>query len=177
MNVTQFENGVYQFEPLKVRVEIWPVAADEVGIWLLSGIYAWRSLPIRADTNPHRAVEDILHEQEAAPQLLHSTSWRMDEDALMVTYIAVIECQSPVRQGWPEAKPVSDDMLQAVGKPSPTEPTESPVPREIDVLAHAIRHLRFLLDTDAEARQGLGEDWRSRLKELSPTLTGMYERE
>jgi hypothetical protein len=30
------------FEPMTVHVEVWPVAADEIGLWLVSGDDCWR---------------------------------------------------------------------------------------------------------------------------------------
>ena len=37
-------------EPMTTRVEVWPVAADELGIWLISGDDAWRpDLPVMAE--------------------------------------------------------------------------------------------------------------------------------
>jgi len=52
-----------------------------------------------------------------------------------------------------------------------------PVVRHVDVLLHALRHLRFLLDHDAAARAVLNEYWRRHLVAFAPALAGMYERE
>ena len=67
-------------EPMTTRVEVWPVAADELGIWLISGDDAWRpDLPVMADNEPHFDVELELasHHAKDSTTLLHSTSWRV----------------------------------------------------------------------------------------------------
>lgn len=182
------------YERLGVQVEVWPVAADRIGIWLVSGTDAWRSEDIRQDTEPHRAVEDVLAENKAftpemaaalrevdrfpggsVVRLVHSPSWRVDGESVVLTYLAIIECSSLVRHEWPEAIPVSTEALDAVGKPVVHEPTGPPTPRHIDVLAHGLRHLRFLLETDSQSRGAMDATWRAHLAEYEPSLSGMYE--
>jgi hypothetical protein len=163
-------------ENLNVVVECWATAADEHGIWLISGTDAWRSAPIGADSEPHFEVELALasHEMDA-PRLLHSTSWRPDGPSIVLTYIAVFPCSGPVLAQWPDARPVSADLLPTVGNPPPHGAAEVPVPRYIDVLHHALRHLTFLTQTDAPARAVLTGHWATHLAQLQPALAGMYE--
>lgn len=164
-------------EPMTVRVEVWPVAADKLGIWLVSGEDAWRpALPVMADSEPHAEVELALAERGASDKaaLLHSTSWRVDGTSLVVTYLAVIRCDSLVREDWPNALPLSAELPAAVGTPPTNSAVEPPAPRYVDVLMHAIRHLRFLLDTDGTARAALDEQWHRHLAPLEPALAGLY---
>lgn len=189
--MTTAEGNAGAYQRIGVRVEVWPVAADDASIWLLSGEDAWRSETIRRDTEPHRTAEDILAENHAYTpemadalglptwrpvQLLHSPSWRMDGDSVILTYVAVIGTSSLVRDEWPNATPIGKVVLDAVGKPLPHEATEAPIPRYIDVLAHSVRHIRFLMDTDAQARDAITHAWRTHLEHFEPTLSGMYER-
>ena len=44
-------------EPMTVHVEVWPIAADEIGLWLVSGDDCWRAGPVMADDEPHSEVE------------------------------------------------------------------------------------------------------------------------
>lgn len=165
---------------LGVRVEVWPVAADEFGIWLVSDeADAWRSGYVPADSEPHRAAERLLdeHQQFNQLRLLHSTSWRTDRDAIMLTYIAVLGGHSShefVRDVWPHARPLTLEAATAVGKPLPHGPAEPPTPRYIDVLMHAVRHLRFLLETDVHAQAALDDHWQHSLNNLQPALASMY---
>jgi hypothetical protein len=120
-------------------MEVWPVAADHAGIWLLSGADAWRSaIPLQSDTDPQGEVELLLAGHGVtAPQMLHSTSWRADLPRLILTYIAVIDAGPAVRATWPQALPVSLDLPGAVGKPFPHGPAEAPTVRAVDVLRPA----------------------------------------
>jgi len=163
-------------EHMGLSVEVWPVAADEVGIWLLSGDDAWRSPRIPADSEPHFEVELLLAGHEMpTPALLHSTSWRPDGPNVVLTYVAVIPVVEVARAQWPSARPVTAGLLPAVGNPPPHGPADVPVPRYIDVLFHGLRHLRFLTDTDASARTVLTGHWATWLDEMQPALAGMYE--
>jgi len=168
-------------EPMCVRVEIWPLAADDVGIWLLSGDDAWRpSLPVGAASEPHAEVELALAGngvEESSVVLVHSTSWRADGPAVVLTYVAVLRHSGIIRDDWPKARPVSAQLPEAVGKPPVNAATDPPAPRYVDVLLHAIRHLRFLLDTDSTARDALTGPWRQHLPHFKAALAGMYMRD
>lgn len=164
-------------EQLHVHVEIWPVAADSVGLWLISGTEPWRSGPVPQDLGPRDEAQIVLDEHEVANSLhvIHSTSWRAERGHIMLTYIAAIKVSDLVREEWPAAVPVAPELAANVGKPAPTSPTGEPIPRYIDVLLHGIRHLRFLTYTDSPAREALGAQWRQHLELWEPALSGMYE--
>ena len=163
-------------EKMGCAIECWPVAADVHGIWLVSGGDAWRSPPVPADSEPHFDLELLIASQDGhRPSLLHSTSWRPDGPAIVLTYIAVFPCDGLVLDDWPGALPVSADLLPTVGNPPPHGAAEVPVPRYIDVLHHALRHLTFLTQTDATARAELTGHWATHLARLAPALSGMYQ--
>lgn len=166
-------------ERTEVIVEVWPVSADEVGLWLISGTDAWRSEAIRKDSDPHTAVTELLKANDASDgvKLLHSTSWRAEETAVVLTYVAVIGCGAFVRDKWQNAAPISPVLPDAVGKPIAVEATEAPIPRYIDVLMHGLRHLSFLLQTDSAARSALCGKWPDHLALFRPALAGMYDHE
>lgn len=129
-------------EPMQVYPEIWPVAADEIGLWLISGSQQWQPrLPVMADNEPHASVEAELsdHGVRDDATFLHSTSWRVDGPFLIVTYLAAIERPGLVRDHWPEALPISVNMAKAVGKPPTHAGNEAPAPRHVDVLLHGLR--------------------------------------
>jgi hypothetical protein len=162
-------------EHMGILLEVWPVAADRDGIWLLADD-AWRSDRLPADTRPHGEVELLAYQH--APDLpiavYHSTSWRFDDPGVILTYIAVANLGEHVQDWWPLARPVTLDLLATVGKPWPHRADAEPVPRYLDVLVHAIRHLRFLRDTDAETSAALGPWWARHLEVFEPALSGLY---
>lgn len=159
-----------------IRVEVWPVAADEAGIWLVSGEDALRSsLPVPSDSEPHAETELLLAAGGFEPVVfLHSTSWRADGPSVILTYVAVVDTPGTVLDRWPNARPISLSLARHVG-PAPAAPhTAPPAPRYIDVLLHAIRHLRFLLETDEASATAFRPQLRRHLERLAPALAGMY---
>jgi hypothetical protein len=163
---------------MMTRLEIWPVSADRAGIWLVSGDDAWRpALPVMADTEPHADVELELYRHGAQDQvaLLHSTSWRVDGPALILTYIAVLTSPGSILDLWPDARPISLALADAVGKPFTHSPVDPPTPRYIDVLLHGLRHLRLLMAMDATSAAALAEPWPTHLSKLQPALAGLYD--
>jgi hypothetical protein len=162
-------------EPMTVRVEVWPVAADEIGLWLVSGEDALRSDNVMADGDLHYEVEYLLGGLGITQtNALHSTSWRPQDTAVILTYMAAFEVRGYARDIWPDAMPIMPSLAESVGKPKTHGPTEPPVPRWIDVLFHGLRHLHYLMDTDATHAAALGETWRRYLEPFRPVLAGLY---
>lgn len=165
-------------ENMTVYPEVWPVAADETGLWLISGVGPWRpALPVQGDGDVHADVELELSmnglDMSDVP-LLHSTSWRPDGSSVILTYIAVVRRPGFVRENWPGAEPISPLLPGAVGKPLTHDANEPPIPRYVDCLLHAIRHLAFLRDWDSAAFAVLDRHWLRHLEGLRPALAGMY---
>jgi hypothetical protein len=177
-------------ELMTVTVEVWPVAADEVGIWLASGGDAWRSGPVEAAGDVHYEVQRMLFEHGISPDdaslfiqlpaaapaagALHSTSWRPAGPTIVLTYMAVVKVSGYAVETWPTAMPVTAALPAAVGKAPPHGAAEVPVPRLVDVPLHGLRHLRLLMDYDAETSAALDENWRRHLAPLEPALFTMF---
>jgi hypothetical protein len=137
--------------PMPVHVEIWPLAADELGLWVADE-GAWRAGPILADTGTHPTIRRALHDHGVADpvRLLHSTSWRETNEILVITYAAVLHLEDDelARDRWPDALPIS---------------------RHLDALLPVMRHLALLVKTDSTVRDAVGEYW---LRWLSESGTG-----
>jgi len=165
-------------ERKSVRAEVWPLAADAHGIWLCSGGRPWLSEPVDSDHTVHDVVESEVWRHSPpdhpGPTLLHSTSWRDGDDGLTVTYVAVMPIGQYVADAWRGARPVSDLLIDVVGAPEPHGGAGVPVPRDVDVLHHLIRHLTFLVDTDGAAAVALPGPWLVALAAFTPALAGMY---
>jgi hypothetical protein len=162
---------------MTVTAEVWPVAADETGIWLLSPDGPWPSEPIPADSEPHLAVELELIQHTvnlADVAVLHSNSWRTEHTSAILTYVAVVRTPGLVLDTWPHARPVTTTLADHVGRPPTHGPLDPPAPRYCDVMLHALRHLAFLLPRDATVAAALDEQWGSHLAEFSPWIAEMY---
>lgn len=166
---------------MQVMTEVWPLAADEAGIWLLSGAEAWvlglAGMPVQTDSDPHGDTELILQAKGVRKDdvlFLHSTSWRVDLPRLIVTYVAVVDAGPAVRARWPQALPVSLEFAGQV-RPKPHGPADRPTGVADDaVLVHAARHVAWLLETDPQATASLDENMRAHLAGLRPALAGLY---
>ena len=178
-------------ENMTVTVEVWPLAADEAGIWLVSDGDAWRYGPVEAASDVHYEVELLLFhhgidpgdavfirvpEESPRAEVIHSTSWRPDGPTIVLTYMAVVKADGYVRDRWPGALPVTAALPEAIGKAPPHGATEVPVPRVADVLLHGIRHLRWLAtdEGDAETAAALDANWQRHLAPLRPALAKMF---
>ena len=169
------------------HVELWPVAADEFGIWLASGTDAWDAGPVLDDSEPYLVVRALLqaHDQDDRVQLLHQTSERTEfhdgRSRNIQAWVAVLgglyrdPDDALTLDIWPDAQPFHPKINDAVGHPFPHDPALLPEPRKIDVLRHAIRHLKFVAETDAGARGVLCYGaWAEHLESWTPTLAGLY---
>lgn len=166
---------------MHVTAEIWPVAADERGLWLLSGTWPWASLPFADDTSFNAEFQGELISRGAVAALgPHGTSCRIDGPSLVCAAVAVIDCIGPVRASWPEAEPIPVERIVAeVGKP-PTHPANR-VPDEIrqwDALVGGLRHLAFQLTPygDAELADKMNRWLRFHLANAAPVLFRLYDR-
>ena len=178
-------------ELMTVAVEVWPLAADKAGIWLVSGGGPWKFGPVEAASDVHYEAELLLFKHDIDPgdavfiqlpadtprtDVLHSTSWRPDGPAIVLTYMAVVKAIGYVLETWPDAAPVTAALPAAVGKAPPHAAAEVPVPRVVDVLLHGVRHLKFLAgpDGDAETAAALDANFLLHLAPLRPALVTMF---
>lgn len=100
--------------------------------------------------------------------LIHSTSWRWEPDGrIVLTYLA-----------WGKEGSLGDGArrLPDLAPPGPTDPLHPRPPeiRELDPLAHGLRHLAFLLanDTDGAVAAALGPRAAAALRARHPTPAG-----
>ena len=166
---------------MHVTAEIWPVAADEIGIRLVSGDWPWTTLPFADDTSFNAEFQGELIARGVATALgPHGTSNRIDGSALVCSAVAVLEVPGLVRDSWPQAQLIDvERVIAKVGKP-PTHPANR-VPDEVrhwDALVQALRHLAFQLTPygDAELAKALPYWMRVHLTGMSVDLFRLYDR-
>jgi hypothetical protein len=164
-------------ENMPIVAEGWVVAADRVGLWLVSGGDAWRTAPVPSDSGPHAELELELSAHGIdldRVALMHSTSWRADGPHLIVTYMVVVTPDDLVRGIWRDARPITAEAADEVGTPRTHAADEPPEPSDFHVLMHGLRHLKFLTENDGTAAAALGGLWREHLGPFGPALAGMY---
>lgn len=105
---------------------------------------------------PQQPVRQVLEDQIWEPIVLHSTSWRHADTGVVLTFLAVVD-------GIPDV-----DSVVVTPAPPGARAASAGSPRRIeaaDVLQHALRHLAWLADEDAEIGENLPTGW---IRALAP---------
>ena len=145
-----------------------PVQAEVYVVWLDGGRIAltgpcgaapWLLELGRAD-DPMEVVDRIVRDVIGPPLLVHSTSWRRDRDAVILTFIVVIG---------PEL--VRDMASAPVERADLARSEATTAPRRIDhaqVIEHGLRHLAWLAVDDPVVRATLSDEFRLVLERYAP---------
>jgi hypothetical protein len=144
-----------------VRAEIFVIWLDGDRIKLTgpAGAQPW-ILAIDAGCHPAELVEQAVRDRIGEPLLLHSTSWRHEDAAVTLSFVAVME-RSHV-EGM-ASRPIRRSEL---ARADATEP-----PDEVDpdaVVEHALRHLAWLVQDDPVVRDRLPDRWKAALASYVP---------
>lgn len=145
----------------RVTVEVFSVglAANE------AIVYMRREQELRRGADPDGRARALGSGETA---LVHSTSWRWEQDGrIVLTYLAWAKDGS-LAEG---ARPLPE--LSAPGPTDPLRPRPQHI-RELDPLAHGLRHLAFLLRTsrDGAVAAALGPRAAAVLARLEPDVAG-----
>jgi hypothetical protein len=142
-------------------LEVLPIFLDHDGLGWLKPIHA-SSLRVGVGVNeqPATAVMKALRVYGLAPSVVHSTSWRMENERMILTYAAIVP--HPVEHAYLEAKRIGRTAL-ARG-----EATAAPIVVNIEqVIEHAVRHLAWLVSDDPVIAKEL-VSWRDVLAGFTP---------
>lgn len=128
--------------------------------------YRSRSTPVTGGAHPDDVARLLAGLSPCTDGgLLHSTSWRVEQGAVVLTYAALPDLDPR------QTRPVRLDAMTC--GPHPLAP--SPATVDLDaVAAHACRHLAMLADTDetvAAATRLLPQLWEP-LRKLAPVPAG-----
>jgi hypothetical protein len=149
----------------RVAVEVFGVAhrGNEDGL-----AFTRQEGPLENGENPDARARQLVDEGRREVALIHSTSWRWERDGrIVLTYVAW------VKEGTlgPAARPLP--RLKAPGPVDPLRPRPAEI-RELDPLAHGLRHFAFLLRTsrDGAMARALGPAAVAALQKLEPEVAG-----
>lgn len=145
-----------------------PVQAEVFVLWLNGdrpeltgpdGAAPW-IIEIASAEHPLETVARIVRDVIGPASLVHSTSWRRDRDAVILTFVAVI---GPELLGDMESVPVGRAELAR------SEATAAPaVIGHEQVLEHGLRHLAWLAREDAVVAAELSPAWHTALAGYVP---------
>lgn len=137
-----------------------PVQAEVFVVWLdgdriqltgPDGPQAWH-LQLGQTEHPVEVVDRIVRDTVGPPTLVHSTSWRRDRDAVILSFVVVIP---------PEL--VGSMASVPIGRAELARSEATVAPRDIAVEAvveHGLRHLAWLVEDDPIVAETLPAPWR-----------------
>jgi hypothetical protein len=145
-----------------------PVQAEIFVVWLHGdaieltgpdGPVPWL-LELGATEHPVEVVDRIVRDVVGDPLLVHSTSWRRDRDAVILSFVVVID------EGL-----VRDMASRPVARTDLARSEATVAPRDIatgQVVEHALRHLAWLAEDDPVVREELSAGWKAALATYVP---------
>lgn len=145
-----------------------PVQAEVFVVWLNGdrpeltgpdGATPW-IIELGADEHPMETVARIVRDVIGPASLVHSTSWRRDRDAVILTFVAVI---APDLRGTMESLPI--DRAELARSEATTAPAEI---GHRQVLEHGLRHLAWLAREDPVVAAELSPAWHAALSGYVP---------
>jgi hypothetical protein len=145
-----------------------PVQAEVFVIWLdddriqLTGPDGPRPwyLQLGATEHPVEVVDRIVRDVVGPPLLVHSTSWRRDRGAVILSFVVVIE---------PELVGSMESVLVGRAELARSEATVAPQNIVVEaVMEHGLRHLAWLADDDPVVAATLPAGWRPILAAYVP---------
>jgi hypothetical protein len=145
-----------------------PVRADVYLVWLngdgieITGPDGPQPWIIQLDEveHPVEAVERIVAGLVGPPLLVHSTSWRREGTALILSFLVVID---PDQVGLMESRGVERAELAR------SQATQAPERiGDLQVLEHGLRHLAWLATDDPVVEARLSDGWHRALADYVP---------
>jgi hypothetical protein len=145
-----------------------PVQAEVFVVWLNAGrleltgpcgAAPWL-IELGESDHPMETVEQVVRDVLGPPRLVHSTSWRRDRGAVILSFVVVID-----------ASQVRDMASAPIDRTALARSTATSAPAAIgfeQVVEHGLRHMAWLAQDDAAVGAELSEAWRSALAGYVP---------
>ena len=157
--MTRFPEGFDVGGPVQAEVFVVWLADDHLELTGPCGAAPWL-IELGAADHPVDVVTRIVREVIGDPLLVHSTSWRRDRDAVILSFVVVI---APELVGSMASVPI--------GRAALARSEATAAPRDIAVEAvveHGIRHLAWLAEDDPVVADTLPSAWRPILAAYIP---------
>lgn len=154
--MTRLPDGLDVEGPVQAEVFVVWLAGDHLELTGPCGAAPWL-IELAETDHPVEVVTRIVRDVIGEPRLVHSTSWRRDHGAVILTFVVVID---PERVGTMESAPIDRARLAR------SAATEAPRTIATDqVVEHGLRHLAWLAQDDPVVRGEMSDAWR---RELAP---------
>ncbi|HVH64012.1 MAG TPA: hypothetical protein VNA65_10470 [Candidatus Dormibacteraeota bacterium] len=144
-------------------LEVLPVGIRDGHLFWLKPLHADSlRVGLAPASKPAEVVLEAMRWYPLEAVLVHSTSWRHEDDRIILTYVAVVKP--------PDVLPPESLVELPVGRAALARGEAMSAPKAIGVeavLEHAMRHLAWLINDDAAVTQALPE-WREVLAQFEP---------
>ena len=157
--MTRLADGFDVEGPVQAVVFVVWLADDHLELTGPCGAAPWL-IELGETDHPLEAVDRIVRDVVGDPTLVHSTSWRRDRDAVILSFVVVVE---------PEL--VADMESAPIGRTELARSEATAAPRRIafeQVIEHGLRHMAWLAQDDAVVRSELSPAWRTALADYVP---------
>ena len=143
-----------------VEAEVFVVYHRDGRIWLTGpcGAAPWR-IESR-ERHPIELVHNMAADALGALTLVHSTSWRWEHDAVVLSFLVVVDPEHA--RGLESVDVGRDDLARSTATDAP------PTIASSQVLEHALRHLAWLAEDDPAVKGALSASWRTSLAGYVP---------
>ena len=145
--------------PVQAEVFVVWLDGDRIALTGPDGPQAWY-LQLGLAEHPVEVVDRIVRDTVGPPVLVHSTSWRRDRDAVILSFVVVI---GPELVGSMASLPIGRaDLARSEATAAPRDiATEA-------VVEHGLRHLAWLVEDDPVVAAELPAGWRPLLADYVP---------
>ena len=157
--MTSYPDGFDVEGPVQAEVFVVWLAGDHLELTGPCGAAPWL-IELGATDHPVEVVTRIVRDVIGEPMLVHSTSWRRDRDAVILSFVVVIDA---ALVGMMESLPIARSEL--------ARGDATAAPREIataQVVEHGLRHMAWLAQDDPAVKAELPTGWRTLLAEYVP---------
>lgn len=145
--------------PVQAEVFIVVLNGDRLELTGPDGPSPWL-IELGEQEHPVAVVDRIVRDVLGDPRLVHSTSWRRDRGAVILSFLVVID---PALRGGMASRPiVRSDLARSEATAAPS------VIGSDQVLEHALRHLAWLAQDDPVVAAELSDGWRRALAGYIP---------
>jgi hypothetical protein len=157
--VSRFPDGFDVEGPVQAEVFVVWLNDDHIELTGPDGAGPWL-IELGASDHPVDVVDRMVRGVVGPPLLVHSTSWRRDRGAVVLSFVVVI---APSLVGSMASMPIGRAELAR------SEATAAPrVIAHQQVLEHGLRHLAWLVADDPVVAGELSDAWREALADYVP---------
>lgn len=157
--MVQLADGIDVEGPVQAELFVVWLNGDRLELTGPCGAAPWL-IELGETDHPVDAVTRVVRDVLGEPLLVHSTSWRRDRAAVILSFVVVIDA---ALVGAMESVPIGRSDLARGGATA--------APRDIDftqVVEHGLRHMAWLAKDDPVVRDELPADWLTVLAAFVP---------